>query len=906
MAKGPKDIKLGAGSLWRNPNLDGAPRDALVEALDVEFTRSGGVKERDGAGIATTAQPSVTRDRGNMNFAYWQGGVRQLIIDNAGNVVQPSGANISGLPGFTKNRSTLEDSSAGIEQSARRMGAVNQPMEFVDGTHFFLTDRGVHLIGESKDGSGYRARRAGFHPIDPGVPLSSGSQTLSSNFSLSNITGLNWLATAKQVVYRFVLVERTPAGSLLFGPPSPRVQVVNDTGGDRYVTGTVGIPHTSYSYEDPDSSEIFLQVYRSSQYATASTPDDELRLVAEVQLSTLFKYSYTSSRDSNYDANALQVSFTDVTSDVTRGAYLYTAPSQGGALQANYMPPVASTMESFGGRIWYAPHEAPGRYKLDIGTTLNCSAVHVTESDNYFSFSSAGKFGGADNVSWTDVGTGSGSNIIFVDTTGSTSTGDIAGCVGWAIYESTYITEGTYITAIVHQGSNVYKLTLSQDHLGPGGAFTPTIYAAVNIDGRYYAPDKDAWADITAYGDEDETAFVARSLSERINLGHDMDYVFDTAVGLSENAPIAYYIGDDTTPGGIFVEIAEDPEDTHTVTGKGGAVFTSLSDSPDNYLYYSRVGQPGAVPLSNFLAVGDVGGYTLRLRQYADSLFVFRTDGIYVIRGNDPTNYYVRKVSKEHVCVNPRTLATTTAGVIGAFVQGFLLVTEAGVQPIGASIFDGVEYRANSNTFMDSFFHREKKLYIAVFDATSGWFEGSFGGSESVADYALVYDIELGKWSTWSFDIDGGNGGNVYRCGWMADSSLNDGEVYSEAAVYMDSAGTTSSGGTNGTPTVQWGHIFGGDISSSNLFDSVLLSFSENALTQLDMDFYGDFLKGETVATESYTISSDLDNRRIVTTLVPRACRITSRLGVKIQFTGDFSLDGIAVSYVPLKGVTRR
>lgn len=927
MAKGPKQIKLGAGGWWRNPNNDGAPQDALLVAQNIEYTATGGAQTRGPVPSAAHSSGSWPTgwDQGNLSSSFFSGVQSELHIRPYDG--QPLGsATWATVPGFTQTRDAVYTGYTS-DLNTRAVGAVNQPIEFVGGVHYFLTDRGVFFSNPYGNNTGSPEAtvggRAGFDPIDPGPDDTGSSQTMGTIFTLNNTTGLNWFATSKKVAYRFVLVWKRPLGDLVFGPPSPRVELINDSAGTRYVTGTVTLPVSMLKYTSTTdgSRELYLQVYRSSQYATSATPDDELRLVAEVSINE-GDYDRAQALTGYSTYGKIDVSFTDVTSDTTRGAYIYTAPSQSGILESYYKPPVAAAMTVHQDRVFYAPHKQPGQYTLDIGTVLNCSAAHNTSSNQYFSLSTAGKFAGADAVAWTDSGTGSGSNKIFVDTTGSTTPGAVTGLVGWAIYESSYIYEGTVITAVESLGSNVYRITLSQDHNSPGGSFTPTIYPTVLIDGLYYAPSKDAWADFAGFGDETDTKLIAQSLSQRISRGADMRVIaYEDSSGsvgsdtLASEAPSGWYTGSVTSqPGTIFVRIDEKPNDTHTVTGYGGATFSALDGAQDNYIYFSEVSRPEQVKLTSLLQVGLNGSYTLGIRSFQDSLFVFRTDGIFVVSGNDPSNYYIRQLSPTDICCNPRSLVVTPQGIVGAFQGGFMLVNLSGVQNIGQAVYDPqtrLEYRAGTNAILSACYDSNRNACLFVIGVSIANGEG--GSLEQDATPIWYLDMSSGRWAEWTL------GATELSVPYQA-FRLREVEYSSNEGMPIKTLAGISPTGTTIVYTlqatasslasvIQWNYFLAGDPAGLGNFDQVVFSFSQNALSQLDLTFYSEYLPNETVTTTNISIDEatyGIDDRRILTTLVPLDNRLTSRLAIQAAFTGTFSLDGLAISYQPYSGFILR
>ena len=152
--------------------------------------------------------------------------------------------------------------------------------------------------------------------------------------------GAGFLGASTQCAYQIVFGYTDANGNLLLGNPSERILVVNPGVGADNVILTFTVPQGL-------STSYFYQVYRTPQTTYSATPSLNVPPGAEPQLSA--QYNLTAPQ-----VAALSVTFTDVTTDALLGAFLYTNPSQQGAVQTNDRPPLCADMCNFSQMMFYA------------------------------------------------------------------------------------------------------------------------------------------------------------------------------------------------------------------------------------------------------------------------------------------------------------------------------------------------------------------------------------------------------------------------------------------------------------------------------------------------------------------------------------------------------------------------
>lgn len=128
-----------------------------------------------------------------------------------------------------------------------------------------------------------------------------------------------------------------------------------------------------------------------------------------------------------------------------------------------------------------------------------------------------------------------------------------------------------------------------------------------------------------------------------------------------------------------------------TVAGTTGGVsplvdtLTATNLAKPNRVYYSKVLQPEAVPLTNYIDVGAQDQPILRIFPLRDSLFVYKSDGLYRISGEvAPFNLALFDLSC--ILLAPDSLDVSNNLIYGWTTQGITSTSESGVNIISRPI----------------------------------------------------------------------------------------------------------------------------------------------------------------------------------------------------------------------------
>ncbi len=193
-----------------------------------------------------------------------------------------------------------------------------------------------------------------------------------------------------------------------------------------------------------------------------------------------------------------------------------------------------------------------------------------------------------------------------------------------------------------------------------------------------------------------------------------------------------------------------------TVAYKSGARVTSdpyRGIAGPSFLSYSKVGQPDAVPLTNFYGVGRTDTPILRIFPQNQSLYVFKDEGVYQVSftgGDDP--YRVDLIDSTVHLYAPDSVVSVSGRVFALTNQGVVAIASGGASilstPIEQDLFQyfGPTLAATKlQTFASA--HETQRLYVLELPALSG---------ASAAPYnvrrAYVFSTIANAWTTWEVE----------------------------------------------------------------------------------------------------------------------------------------------------------
>lgn len=582
--------------------------------------------------------------------------------------------------------------------------------------------------------------------------------------------GQNWLANDRATAYRAVFVQYRN-GVPMFGAPSDRVVVRNFTGSAKYVSVRV---NARVAFPDlPASGTLELHIYRSPEVATpySATPSDEMRLRFVVP----------------FDSNAQTVELVDyLGDDAWSGPTIYTAETQQGGAQANYRPASALDVAHYNGMTFYAGHEST----QVIQTTLRaigpvsepqeslCSVVFngdaTTGSDtivnvtaNVFPYLAVGQvvtelgttapFGG-DATFPADTRIVSFDAGAFTITLSANATATATlDCIAWDWVG--VVDAQNVLRRVAAQWYDVASLAVAPPFF-VGNYFAPATPApapyAVTEGGVFAASDVVTGANPQCGGGFDMERAWAWAYPD-VDVGVPSDYAqirlytTETGLGAQRYILLRWETYGDAPTASVF-QLRTTKPNAIDVAATSTTGVSSTQEGGPSILAVSKVDEPEALPLVNTFPIGKPTEPIVRAIATTDSLWVWKTDGLFRVYGDAPESLTIQQV--DPTC---RALAIPGAHrwitrlgdtVYGWSTMGLVSVSQSGVRridgPIQTEIQKFTPTRGQTVTYPTSMASLTESTVAFGFrshtlSATPLWF---------------VYTPESDSWQTWTFRAD--------------------------------------------------------------------------------------------------------------------------------------------------------
>lgn len=187
-----------------------------------------------------------------------------------------------------------------------------------------------------------------------------------------------------------------------------------------------------------------------------------------------------------------------------------------------------------------------------------------------------------------------------------------------------------------------------------------------------------------------------------------------------------------------------------TVAGTQGAfvnvddAVVSDNETKGNRVYFSKIQQPEAVPLVNFIDVGPQDEEILRIVPLRDSLFVFKSRGTYRISG-ETSPFVLALFDGSTNLLAPDSIGIIDNQIFGWFDQGIQTVTESGVElksrPIDTEILPraSTEYPDFSTATWGVGYHEDNAYYVFTVNQKT----------DELANICFRYDTLSETWTTY-------------------------------------------------------------------------------------------------------------------------------------------------------------
>lgn len=419
------------------------------------------------------------------------------------------------------------------------------------------------------------------------------------------------------------------------------------------------------------SQNYFIQIYRTTESnSDTASPSADFKLVEQITLDSVS----LSNRVFTYEDNTDSVLLTNATE-------LYTNPnSREGELQANLRPPYCTDMALFQNYVFYA----------------DCTTRHIL------------------NIDVIDTSGIANNDYLEVKVDATTRTYVARSGVGNQTVQSEAITNASgnlSITYAAHGFSNGDKVFISYV---VGGSLAVGEYTVSN-------------AALNTFEIGVAHSAVTYLFFEGVSNGTYPIFQFDktsgsvgtqlrrTAQGIIKaiNRDLLslvygnYVSGIDDTPGKIRISAEDFTGTIYLAASSAGlrnafsqvlpANFTSngqvssKNNIQKNAVFISKVGEPEAVPVVNYLLVGSKNKAIKRIFALRDSVILLKEDGIFKITGNNIANFGVTPLDTTVIVLAANSGALLNNKVYFLGTQGICSATDSSVEILSRRIENFIE-----------------------------------------------------------------------------------------------------------------------------------------------------------------------------------------------------------------------
>lgn len=327
------------------------------------------------------------------------------------------------------------------------------------------------------------------------------------------------------------------------------------------------------------------------------------------------------------------------------------------------------------------------------------------------------------------------------------------------------------------------------------------------------------------------------------------------------------------------------PRGKYVAVHKNRVFFAGSSSNPSR-LYFSDLLNPDSWPTLNFIDISPEDGDSLTgVLSYGDYLVIAKQHSIWILAGDAPANFTVRRVSARIGCLAPRSLCAVNDLICfvaddGVYLTDLTQTTMASERV--RKTWSGLNRRRLHQAAAHSFNH---KLFVAVPD-----------GNSTYNNLVLVYDLIRKAW--------------LIVKGWSA-SSFTVFRDMGKLELYLGSAATgqvydVESGASDDGAAIEFlwesPHLHFGAPEHLKRFKQVFLEVVPDAVVNaaLEVAFITD--SGAVSSPKSLTVTADPIQAVKTFRVLPSEVGVTQghRLGIRLRMTtlgARVGVQGLAIDY---------
>lgn len=596
-----------------------------------------------------------------------------------------------------------------------------------------------------------------------------------------NYSNSGFLEANSKVAYRIVWGKRDLNENLILGTPSNRAVVYNvSTTNSCKVDLEFAVPN------DVTDTTYFYQVYRTAVFQGQIPPDpvtepvdpgDEMYLVFEDNVSSA-------------EISAGLVQIEDITPEEFRknGALLYTNPSSGeGIEQANEKPPFAHDIALYKNYTFYANTKTIQRLNLaflsivDLVDNVSTFVIQDGTSTNTYTFQGSVEtytmdFTGTALTDYYNAAPGTAKYVTL------TSANDERNYLIWwyrSINDEEPVLPGYLNVKIdISSAASLSDIidTTAEDLLVATNDFnisrvsdtlvipcsnngfvtvtpTSTVVSPFDIQRDGNGTGEDAtnnkiFLPRVPTGTENgptvsqQLEQVANSLVNVVNKQDTIVSAFYTS-GFND-VPGAFLLEQQITTGPVFWVTSNQGDQFNPTIPVTGSALSSTNEISPNRIYYSKLQQPEAVPLANYIDVGPRDREIKRIVPLRDSLFIFKEDGIYRL-SSDVAPFTVAPFDFSTQVLAPDTAVVLNNQIYALSTQGVCQITDTEVKiisrPIENQLLKVARTPYNFKTASFGVSYETDRSYL-LFTVTNV--------GDTVATQAFRYNTFTSCWTKWN------------------------------------------------------------------------------------------------------------------------------------------------------------
>lgn len=470
----------------------------------------------------------------------------------------------------------------------------------------------------------------------------------------------------------------------------------------------------------------FYRIYRSSQQLISVGIFSDFQLVSENMLTAS-------------EIAAGVAYFTDTVDDLLRSTILYTNENSGeGELQANSRPPLAQDVAVFHNYALYA--NCTTRHILNLNVidpTVMVSGDFIEIKVDATTRRYVARTGVANSTVFAAASNSAG-NLLITYTAHGFVNGDTVFIANVAAPGT--LPAGTYF--VIASAANTFEISLTSGGLpiAYGGETTLTIEG--DTDGTYsifQLSESDSAAERitqTAQGivraiNHDALSLIYAQYTTAIDeIPGKMTFQakgFTGAMSIRANS---------LTAGTAF---SPNLPDSFSV----GTQVISKNDQLPNAVFLSKLGEPEAVPLINFLPAGSRNFPIYRIVALRDTVIIVKADGVWRMTGDSLTNFIITLLDGTVILVATSSLDVLNNQAIFLSNQGVCLATESSVQIISRAKIENMIQpilgQTNLSSQTSGLGYETERLYLLTTTTPN----------EETAQVTWCYNILTNEWTSW-------------------------------------------------------------------------------------------------------------------------------------------------------------